>query len=144
MAMQPIRYLGAATVTASVIMATAVSAQEAPTTEASTIPEATEELFFSNSGTFFENRTLSRQANFIFGFGGLDSAAFPERELEWDADALHRAYVFLMNEQNTSDRTIRVPDLWNPYNTSVQLLPSAQPNSRVSGSEFVFERLPMQ
>jgi hypothetical protein len=102
-----------------------------------------EEIFFGNSGTYFYNRTAWRQANFILGFGGFDSAAYPEREIEWDAEAIHRAYLYLMDEQNTSDPTIRVPDLYNPYNTSVQLLPTTQFGGRVSGSEFVFERMPL-
>lgn len=134
--------LGAAAIAATTAWGMPATAQDAPRTEAANIPTAMEELFFGNSGTYFYNRTAWRQANYILGFGGLDSAAFPEREIEWDAEAIHRAYLYLMNEQNSSDPTIRVPDLYNPYNTSVQLLPTAQYGSRVSGSEFVFERIP--
>ncbi|WP_008317851.1 hypothetical protein [Leptolyngbya sp. PCC 6406] len=134
--------LSAAAVAATVAWVAPATAQDAPRTQSATIPEAMEEIFFGNSGTYFYNRTAWRQANYILGFGGFDSASFPEREIEWDADALHRAYVFLMNEQNTSTPIIRVPDLYSPYNTSVQLLPASQLGSRVSGSEFVFERAP--
>ena len=134
--------LGAAAIAATVAGGMPATAQEAPRTQSGDIPEAMEEIFFGNSGTYFYNRTAWRQANYILGFGGFDSAGFPERQIEWDAEAIGRATAFLLDEQALSGPTIRVPDLYNPYNTSVQLLPTAQLGGRVSGSEFVFERMP--
>lgn len=146
-----IRCLSAVAVTASLLSAGAVFAQDttrefenAPRTQTGDIPDAMNEIFFGNSGPHFNNRTLWRQTNGILGFGGLDSAGFREREIIWDANAINRAADYLLTQQATSSPVIRVPDLVNPYNTSIQFLPSAQGSSRVSGSEFIFERLPMQ
>jgi len=108
------------------------------------IPEAMDDLFYHYSGTFFENRTAWRQLSYMVGPGGWDSARFPEREIEWDADAINRAHTALMAIQNTSDPTIRVPDLPNPFATSVQLMPSNQTGTQIRGTEFVFETLPMR
>lgn len=137
------RSLGVAAAAAVIAWGTTAIAQEAPRTRSGNIPDAMDELFFGNSGDYYYNRTIWRQANFILGFGGFGSASFPEREIEWDAEAIHRAYLFLMEEQTTTTPLVRVPDLYNPYNTSVQLLPSSQVGSRVTGSEFVFERAPL-
>ncbi|ASC70231.1 uncharacterized protein XM38_011670 [Halomicronema hongdechloris C2206] len=112
--------------------------------ETRSIPEAMNDLFYHHSGTYFENRTAWRQLSYMVGPGGWDSARFPEREIAWDADAIHRAHTALMAIQNTSDPTIRVPDLPSPFTTSVQLMPSNQAGTRVMGTEFVFETLPMR
>jgi hypothetical protein len=135
--------LSAVAIAATVAVASQASAQQAPRTQSSNIPKAMNEVFFGNRGPYYDNQDLWRQANSILGFGGINSAGFRENQIQWDGDAINRAHVFLMDVQNTSDPTIRVPDLFNPYNTSVQFLPSTQRSSRVSGSEFVYERLPM-
>lgn len=144
MAIRFMSCLGAAAITTALALVSSASAQEAPRSHSSSVPEAVLEIYHGNRSTYFDNRTAWRQASHILGFGGFDSAGFPERETEWDAEAINRAHIYLMAVQNTSDPTIRVPDLYNPYNTSIQLLPVSQFGNRISGSEFVYERFPMQ
>jgi hypothetical protein len=67
----------------------------------------------------------------MFGFG------FPERELEWDAHGLSVALRDAMYQQNSMDRTLRVPDLSNPYTTS--LLTMTGGGSPSVGTQFIFE-----
>ncbi|MFQ4137048.1 hypothetical protein PGN35_012080 [Nodosilinea sp. PGN35] len=114
---------------AAALAAPAGHSQEAPRT----ILEAMDDLTSTYSGDHIQNRSIRRQAQRMFGFG------FPDRALDWDADATAAAVRDIMLLQNTSDPTIRVPDLANPYTTSLLTLPS----SRVPyvGSEFIFEGL---
>lgn len=108
-----------------------------------TIPESFERAFFNDSGTFYQNRTIGRQIEYIIGPGGLGGAAFPDLELERDAELIHILYRDALHQQVTSGPVIRTPDLANPFNTSVRLLPVARPfGTRVEGSEFIFETLP--
>ncbi|NJL85047.1 MAG: hypothetical protein HC886_02235 [Leptolyngbyaceae cyanobacterium SM1_1_3] len=141
---KPLVSAALATIGTSMGMATAAIAQEVgPRTESALIPEAVNEISYGNSGTYFENRTPWRQFSYIFGPGGFGSAAFPESEIERDAEAVNQVYEYLMAEQTRNDPYLRTPDLRNPYNSSVLLLPVSQQDSRVVGSEFVFERLPL-
>ncbi|NEQ29469.1 MAG: hypothetical protein F6K04_00425 [Leptolyngbya sp. SIO4C5] len=138
-----------AAVSSSAVMATTAIAQEvvvdvtAPRTESAAVSEAINEVFYANSGTYFQNRTFWRQFSSIFGPGTFGNAAYPELEIERDAEAIHQIYEYLMAQQSRSDLYLRTPDLRNPYNTSILLLPVSQQDSRVVGSEFIFERLPM-
>jgi hypothetical protein len=113
-------------------VAPAAMAQETPPHELQTIPEALNDLMSTYSGDFFINRTMGRQGGRIVGFG------FPDRELEWDANATATAFQELMLLQNTADPTLRVPDLANPYNSSLLTMPSSQ--VPLVGTEFIFER----
>ena len=106
--------------------------------------EAANDIIRNESGDAFRNTSLGRQFQFILGIGGLTSAGFPDLEIVRDAEAFHQAYLDWSALQNTSDPYLRVPDLRNPYNTSIQLMPTSQVNSRVIGSELVFERLPIR
>lgn len=115
-------------------IATTASAQEPPSSMSANIPTAIDEIFFGNSGPYPENRTLQSELNFILGLGG-----FPEHRVLRDATAVHKASVYLLNQQSMVDPTIRVPDLFNPYQTSVQFLPASQVSGQATGSEFVFE-----
>ena len=126
--------------TASLTIASVAMAQEPATSRSADIPTAIDEIFFGNSGPYSRNRTTWRYGTtFFLGLGG-----FAEHDILKDVNAINAATVFLLNEQATSDPTIRVPDLANPYNTSVQFLPAAQQtNSRLSGSEFIFEIVPI-
>lgn len=117
---------------AACTVAPAAMAQEMQPHELRTIPEAFDDLMSTYSGDFFGNRTISRQAGRIAGFG------FPERELEWDASATATAFQDLMRLQNTTDPTLRVPDLANPYTSSLLTMPSSQ--MPLVGTEFIFER----
>ena len=123
-----------AAIAASFTIASAATAQTSPTVVGGEVPEAIDEILNRNTGPYSDNRSIFSYVNLITG-----SAGFPERRVLRDANALHEASRFLLEEQATSTPTIRVPDLFNPYNTSVQFLPAGQPNVFLSGSEFVFE-----
>ncbi len=112
-------------------MPTVAKAQYVEAEAPQTIPEAMEAAISQSSGTFFENRSFSRQAANIFGFG------FRDRELMWDGATLAREFEAQMRLQNTVDPTIRVPDLANPYSASLLTLPSSQ--EPTLGTEFIFE-----
>ena len=120
--------------------AMAIAATLAPAAgaqEPETVLDAVEGVINHRSGDYYRNRSLFRSISFISGLGG-----FPEQRLNGDAAAFSEAYeeLFMLQTQNTA--TMRVPDLPNPYTTSVQLLPASQFNSRVVGSELNFEPLP--
>ncbi|MBE9108348.1 hypothetical protein IQ273_02785 [Nodosilinea sp. LEGE 07298] len=115
---------------AAAVIAPAAHAQD---TAPETIPEALDNLGTTYSGDYFRNRGITRQAKRIFG---LD---FPERAIEWDANATSAAVRDILLLQNTSDPTIRVPDLANPYSSSLLTMPSS--SAPYVGSEFIFEQL---
>ncbi len=119
-----------ATATVSAVSASAASAQE-------TVLDAVENISEQRAGDYYRNRSAFSQIRFITGLGG-----FPDQRINRDAAALSEAYQELLVLQAQSTATIRVPDLPNPYTTSVQLLPTSQLNSRVVGSELNFEPLP--
>jgi hypothetical protein len=121
--------LALAMLAAAVIAPTAHAQDTAP----ETIPEALDNLGTTYSGDYFRNRGITRQAKRIFG---LD---FPERAIEWDANATSAAVRDILLLQNTSDPTIRVPDLANPYSSSLLTMPSS--SAPYVGSEFIFEQL---
>lgn len=99
--------------------------------------DAIENITEQRSGDYFRNRSFGGQMSFLTGLGG-----FSEQRLTRDAAAFTGTVdeLWVLQTQNTA--TVRVPDLPNPYTTSVQLLPTSQFNSRVVGSELNFEPLP--
>ena len=125
------------TVTVAAVSAVAIAsvarADEPPTTSSAYIPEAANEIFFGNSPSFNQRRSLGGQLSTMFGVGG-----FPEQNIMQDGYDVFNAYNYLLELQTQSDPTLRVPDLMNPYNTSVQFLPT-NGSGVVSGSEFIFE-----
>lgn len=123
-----------ATVTVTAI-ATALSAPAASAQE--TVLDAVENISQQRAGDYYRNRSAFSQIRFITGLGG-----FPDQRINRDSAALAGAYKELLVLQDQSTATVRVPDLPNPYTTSVQLLPTSQLNSRVVGSELNFEPLP--
>ncbi|HEY9881618.1 MAG TPA: hypothetical protein V6D29_24410 [Leptolyngbyaceae cyanobacterium] len=135
----------------TLVMATAILSAASPafsqqadsTTEVKTVPAGFGDLFYGYSGTYFDNRTIGGQFSNLFGPGGWDSARFPEHEIEWDSDAIHRAFVDHLALQNTLDPTLRVPDLPNPFTTTLLLSPTSQSSGPVVGSEFIFEGAPL-
>ena len=96
-----------------------------------------EDITQRQSGDYYTHRTRLSEINFITGFGG-----FPDQRVNRDAAATTKAFKELLILQTQNTPTVRVPDLPNPYTTSVQLLPASQFNSRVVGSELNFEPLP--
>ncbi|MGF1461436.1 MAG: hypothetical protein ACFBSG_20720 [Leptolyngbyaceae cyanobacterium] len=125
------------TATAAAVSAIAIAAvaqaDEPPTAESAYIPDAVNEIFFSHGGSYNINRSLGGQLGTMFGVGG-----YPEENIMKDGYAVFDAYNYLLLQQTQLDPTIRVPDLVNPYTTSVQFLPAA-PDASLSGSEFIFE-----
>lgn len=127
------------TMTATVAVASAIAiastaqADEPPTAESAYIPRAINEIFFSYGGSFNINRSTGGQLGTMFGIGD-----FPEQAIMNDGYAIHDTYVYLLEQQTRTDPTLRVPDLANPYATSVQFLPGGSEGA-VSGSEFIFE-----
>ena len=100
-----------------------------------TLNDLFDRTFFSNDKRAYENSSIVRQFNNLFG-------PFPENEMNKDAKALHRLYVEVMNQQVSSDPILRTPDLPNPYNTSLFQLPSFNVNRPVVGGEFNYQELP--
>ncbi|MEM9944672.1 MAG: hypothetical protein AAF810_01220 [Cyanobacteria bacterium P01_D01_bin.36] len=105
--------------------------------EPESVLDAVENISERRSGDYFSNRSFGGQFSFLTGLGG-----FSEQRLNRDSAAMSGAVeeLWILQTQNTA--TVRVPDLPNPYTTSVQLLPASQFNSRVVGSELNFEPLP--
>ncbi len=109
-----------------------------------TVPELFNRAFFNESGDFYENRTLPRQAAYIIGPGLPGRAGFPDLEIERDAKLINVLYNDLLEQQVSSDPVIRTPDLANPFGTSLlQQNQSGRFSSRVEGSEFVLEAVPL-
>lgn len=123
----------AAVVLASMAIAATAHADEPPTSESAYIPTAMDEIFFKNTGSYNINRSIGGELGTMFGVGG-----FPEQNILEDGYAVLNAYEYLLEQQARVDPTIRVPDLVNPYSTSILYLPSSSPGV-VSGSEFIFE-----
>jgi len=125
-------HLAGATLSLLAVAAVSASEARAQSVEApQTIPDAMEEILSDQSGNFYTNRSFGRQLGNIFGFG------FRDREVLADSANLSREFDALMRYQNTSDPTIRVPDLANPYTASLLTLPSSQVPT--VGTEFIFE-----
>ena len=121
-------------------LAVAVSATVAPAAsaqEADSVLDALEDITTRRSGNYYRNSGKFRQLNFMTGLGG-----FADQRANRDAAATSEAFRELIILQTQNTPTVRVPDLPNPYTTSVQLLPASQFNSRVVGSELNFEPLP--
>ena len=136
------RLVGAAALVTTTVVATqAASAQEILLSEP-TVLDTVYDITHTPTGDYYRTRTFARQVAVLFGPGWFGAAAFPELEMDRDAEALETAYNELMFLQTRNTPTLRVPDLRSPYNTSVQLLPLSQTNSRVIGSELNFEPLP--
>ncbi len=132
---------------ASSVLASAARAQNAPPgfepVRVETIPEAFERAFFTNTGDFYRSRSIPSQINYIIGPGLPGGAGFPELQLERDAKRITELYKNLIEQQASADPIIRTPDLPNPFDTSVRLLPvSNRFGTRVEGGEFIFETVP--
>lgn len=113
------------------------AAQESQTIqEPQTVLDELEDIVENRSGNYFRNRSVQGQASFITGLGG-----FPENRLARDAEAVSGAYDELLILQARNTPTLRVPDLPNPYTSSVRLLPASEFDSRLDNSELNFEPL---
>ncbi|MGE5655625.1 MAG: hypothetical protein ACM37W_03345 [Actinomycetota bacterium] len=108
---------------ASTVLVSAKVAQAEPFTY-HPISDQFNEAFFSNSGDYINATSPLRPAADFLGIGSRRGGlAFPEREIERDASSIHGLYREIMQQQVSSDPIIRVPDLANPFSTSVMTLP---------------------
>lgn len=107
------------------------------------LDEAFNRTFFRDSGTFYHNRSLQRQFEYIFGPGVPGRANFPDLEIERDAERVNKLYVYTLDQQVSSDPVLRTPDSPNPFNTSLRQLPQFRRSTLgVEGSEFILPTLP--
>ena len=120
----------AGAIATSALLTPVASAQE-------TVLDVLEDISERRSGNYYTHLTTFSKIGFITGLGG-----FADQRVNADAAALSGAYRELMLLQTQNTPTMRVPDLPNPYTSSVQLLPTSQINTRVIGSELNFEPLP--
>jgi hypothetical protein len=93
----------------------------------------------------FNAPTLKEQWRVIFGTGEnnlIGEGQYPENSVRRDLQLFNPIWLDALEQQTMSDPFIRVPDLVNPYNSSLMTLPSPEASSRVVGSELVYERLP--
>jgi hypothetical protein len=127
-----------AAIAATCAIAPASLAVEPPTSESAAVPVAVNEIFFGATGPYSNNRTVGGQLATMFGAGG-----FSEQRTLRDVNAITDMYVYLLDQQSLSDPTIRVPDLPNPYETTILYLPTGLPIGGASGSEFIFETGPI-
>lgn len=86
-----------------------------------------QELFYSNDKPFFENRSIIRQLDTIFGIGSFKNS-FVENEIHADTQAIHEFYVEALANQVSSDPVVRTRDLPNPYETSILQSPRIDVN----------------
>jgi len=134
-------WIGALTlITSSAVIVPTAMAQEVVV---ETIPEAFEGIAYKHSGTIFGNIKPFRQGLRIIGVGTIDRPLFPERLLEHDAENIHAFYEDVLFQQTSAGPTLRVPDVANPFDTSVLLLPTTPVRSRVVGTELRFENVPL-
>ena len=122
-------------------LATRANAQNATFTEP-TVLDTLDDIATRQGGTYATDRSTFRQIAHIFGLGLPGGSAFPELELDRDSEAILEAYHELMFLQTRNTPAIRVPDLTNPYNTSLQMIPGSQSAGRAVGTELNFEPLP--
>ena len=122
-------------------MASRANAQTATLSEP-TVLETMDDIQTRHSGDYSSDRSSFRQLAHYFGLGLPGGSAFPELELDRNSDGLLEAYNELLFLQGRNTATIRVPDLPNPYSTSLQTMPGAQSRGRVVGTELNFEPLP--
>ncbi len=89
--------------------------------ELTDIGDAFERAFNSESGTYFQNRSLLRRMNFIFGIGNpiRFRGSYPENEIDRDAEHVHILYNEFLRQQLERGPVIRTRDLENPYQFSL-------------------------
>lgn len=100
-----------------------------------TLSETFERTFFANDSSFYRNRSLGRQLNWMFGFNG-----FTDNEINRDAARVHDLYRSSLKRQTASDPVIRTRDLPNPYETSISSSPNINVNQRTQNNEMIFEK----
>jgi hypothetical protein len=100
------------------------------------VPEAVDRTFYRHSESMLKENDSFRWLQSAIG-----TLQFPENAIMKDAKDVNGLYRYVMERQTTDDPVMRTADLANPYNFSVQTLPTSSA-TRLNGSEFVFERTP--
>jgi hypothetical protein len=100
------------------------------------IPEAMDRTFYRHSESLVKENDSFRWLQSAVG-----TLQFPENAIMKDSKDVNGLYRYVMERQTTDDPIMRTADLANPYNFSVQTLPTSSA-TRLNGSEFVFERTP--
>jgi hypothetical protein len=101
-----------------------------------TVDNAMDRTFFRNSESIIDTSDSFKALQSLIG-----TFKFPENAIAKDGKDVHGLYRYLLNRQALDDPTIRTADLNNPFNLSVQTLPTYKPGMRPSG-DFVFDRNP--
>ena len=90
------------------------------------VADSFNQQFFQSSGDFFHNVSLQGYLGDYLGIGSPSGVvAFPEKEIERDANHIDGFYRQMMQRQVSSDPILRVPDAANPFDSSVMALPPA-------------------
>ncbi len=101
-----------------------------------TVDNAMDRTFFRNSESLIDTNSSFKAIQGMIG-----TFKYPENAIAKDGKDVHGLYRYLLNRQSLDDPTIRTADLNNPFNLSVQTLPTYKPGMRSSG-DFVFDRNP--
>jgi hypothetical protein len=120
----------------------AAQAQENPIKVYENPAEALEAGYFQNGKNSFDSMSLLGQWIGISGASAFPRGSYPEISIERDNRLVNAVYQDVMMQQTMNDPYLRVPDLPNPYNTSLMTLPSLQ-TGRVIGTELVYDRRPL-
>ena len=108
------------------------------------LSEAFNDAFYQNARSFFQNRSIYSQINWILGQGSIIRSGYPDKQIERDVRGIHSLYEDAIDQQVASDPVIRTPDLPNPYDSSVMMMPPTNFNSPPLGSELNFETIPLR
>ena len=119
-----------------------IASAEEDTNFYGTPAEALEAGFFQHGKNGLESMSLLEQWHFIVGTPDFPRGNYGEIAIERDNRNVNAVYQDAMEQQALSDPFVRVPDLPNPYSTSLMTLPSLQ-SGRVLGTELVYDRLPI-
>jgi hypothetical protein len=101
-----------------------------------TVNNAMDRTFFRNSESIIDTTASFKAVQSMIG-----TFKYPENAIAKDGKDVHGLARYLLERQALDDPTIRTADLSNPFNLSVQTLPSYKPGMRSSG-DYVFDRTP--
>jgi hypothetical protein len=121
-----------------VLLVAGTAFQSKAIAESQTPAEAFERTYFKNDRNFYDNGTVFRQLDWMFGFRN----SFPESEIARDAEAVNNLFHDTLQQQVGNDPYIRTPDLPTPYTSSVMSSPRLNMNKLRTGTEFRFENTP--
>ncbi|MBK1988603.1 hypothetical protein A0J48_013820 [Sphaerospermopsis aphanizomenoides BCCUSP55] len=105
------------------------------------IPDTFERAYFRYDSNFYDNGSLKRQVDSLFGPGGKFGTTFPDNEIAKDAELVNTVYKDVMMQQAMNDPYLRTPDLPNPYDSSLLMSPRYNANRLKVGTEYRFDSL---